>query len=137
MDGDTRAGYAKYGPVQGLISSDDWFSPQLWGYNVIDTSNAAAYLAMLQGGGNNSFTKRMSAPLYSKLGGKLWLDAVYARDFISTSPLNDSTAFTIASKNGDNPTNWVGGITSFPDKDDLVDVLAHMRRDGTSVHDSL
>ena len=49
----------------------------------------------------------------------------------------DSTAFSIASKNGDNPTNWMGGTKSFPDKDDLVDVFAHMRRDGTNVHDSL
>ncbi|HLZ88503.1 MAG TPA: hypothetical protein VKQ52_14715, partial [Puia sp.] len=32
---------------------------------------------------------------------------------------------------------WQGGVASAPSKNDLVDVYAHMRRDGTSVYDSL
>ncbi|HVY73547.1 MAG TPA: hypothetical protein VG890_01890 [Puia sp.] len=137
IDGDTRNNYVKYGPLTGFIASDDWFSSSPSGKNVIDTSNAAYYSNLLQTGANIGFNKRMSVPLYSKLNGKLWLDAVYGRDYIATSPLFDSTAFTIAAKNGDDPGNWVGGTTNFPDKDDLTDVYAHMRRDGTDVHDSL
>ncbi len=83
------------------------------------------------------FNRRMSVPLYSKINGKLWLDAVYGRDFIATSPLFDSTIFTNAAKNGENPSAWNGGTSNIPDKNDLLDVYAHMRRDGTSVYDSL
>ena len=137
VDGDVRSNYVKYGPSTGLIPSDDWFSAIASGVNVIDTSNASAYLTFLQGGGNMFFNKRMSVPLYSKINGKLWLDAVYGRDYISTSPLFDSTIFTIAAKNGDNPVNWIGGTSNIPDKNDLLDVYAHMRRDGLTVFDSL
>ncbi|HVU57306.1 MAG TPA: hypothetical protein VHD83_19725 [Puia sp.] len=137
VDADTRSNYMKYGLLTGAVSSDDWFAPSLTGNNVIDTSNAAIYLSLLQGGSNFSFNKRMSAPLYSRIGGRLWLDAVYGRDFSAAASLKDSTTFTVASKNGDNPSNWMGGVSSFPDKNDLIDVYAHMRRDGVTVHDSL
>lgn len=137
VDADTRNNYMKYGLLTGSVVSDDWFSPSLTGKNVIDTSNAAGYIPLLQAGANISFNKRMSVPLYSKVGGKLWLDAVYGRDYMAASSLKDSTTFSIASKNGDNPINWAGGVSSFPDKNDLVDVYAHMRRDGITVQDSL
>jgi hypothetical protein len=137
VDGDTHSNYVKYGPLTGLIASDDWFSSSLSGNNIIDTSNASSYLSLLKAGNNIGFNKRMSVPLYSKLNGKLWLDAVYGRDYIGANSMIDSTGFTIASKNGDNPVNWMGGSKNFPEKDDLVDVFAHMRRDGTNVHDSL
>lgn len=137
VDADTRANWVKYGPATGSIVSDDWFAPSGAGNNVIDTTNAATYLAELQSGQNISFNKRMSALLYAKVGGTLWLDAVYGRDFSAASSLKDSTTFTIAAKNGDNPGNWLGGVSSFPNKNDLIDVYAHMRRAGLTVHDSL
>src|SRR5437763_4766177 len=137
VDGDTRSNFVKYGPATGFIASDDWFSSSLSGKNVIDTANAAYYSTLLQAGNNPSFSERMSAPLYSKINGRLWLDAAYGRDYLSTNPLFDSSAFTTASKNGDNPSIWSGGVTNIPDKNDLSDVYAHMRRDGTSVYDSL
>jgi hypothetical protein len=137
VDADTRTNWVKYGPVKGAISSDDWFAPSGTGNNVIDTSNWATYMAQLQAGANISFSKRMSQLLYSKVGGTLWVDAVYGRDYSAASSLKDSTTFTIASKNGDNPANWRGGTSSFPNKNDLVDVYAHMRRAGVSVYDSL
>jgi hypothetical protein len=136
VDADTRSNYLKYGLVTGAVASDDWFSP-LTANAVIDTSNAAYYLSLLQAGLNFSFNKRMSVPLYTKANGKLWLDAVYARDYIAASALKDSTTFTTACKNGDDPSVWTGGISSFPNKNDMVDVYAHMRRDGITVHDSL
>jgi len=137
VDADTRSNFVKYGPLTGPIASDDWFSPSGSGNNVIDTSNAATYLALLQASNNISFNKRMSALLYAKLSGKLWLDAAYGRDFLASASSKDSTTFTVASKNGDDPANWRGGTSNFPGKNDLVDVFAHMRRDGINVHDSL
>ena len=137
VDADTRTNWMKYGILTGAVASDDWFAPSGAGHNVIDTSNYAGYLAALQAGSNISFNKQMAALLYAKVGGKLWIDGVYGRDYEAASQLKDSTTFTTASKNGDNPTNWHGGTSSFPNKNDLVDVFAHMRRDGTTVHDSL
>ncbi len=49
IDGDTRANYVKYGPLTGLIPSDDWFSYTPGTISVIDTTNASSYLAALQG----------------------------------------------------------------------------------------
>jgi hypothetical protein len=137
VDADTRSNYLKYGLQTGSVASDDWFAFPLSGKNVIDTANAAGYLSSLQSGANLSFSKRMSVPLYSKVNGKLWLDAAYGRDYITSGSLKDSTSFAGACKNGDNPLTWNGGISNFPTKDDLVDVYAHMRRDGNTVNDSL
>ena len=137
VDADTRANWVKYGPVTGAIVSDDWFAPSGAGNNVIDTSNWATYMAALQAGSNISFIKRMSQLLYAKIGGTLWIDGVYARDYSAASSLKDSTTFTSAAKNGDDPNIWTGGVSNFPNKNDLVDVYAHMRRAGVTVHDSL
>jgi hypothetical protein len=136
VDADTRAGYLKYGPVNGTIASDDWFSSSTAsGTNVIDTSDSQNYKALLQAGNNISFSKRMSQPLYTNVNGKIWLDAVYTRDYITGS--TDTTTFAGGGKNGDDPANWRGLASSIPDKTDLVDVYAHMRRNGINVRDSL
>lgn len=136
VDADTRAGYLKYGPVTGTVSSDDWFSSSTAsGSNVIDTANAAYYRSLLQAGNNISFSKRMSVPLYTNVSGKIWLDAIYTRDYIAASA--DSTSFTGGGKNGDDPATWHGIASPIPDKTDLIDVYGHMRRNGINVHDSL
>jgi len=137
VDADTRTNNLKFGDVTGDIYSDDWFAPSGHGNNIIDTSNWAAYKALLQANTNYSFTKRMSQPMYARIDSRLWLDAVYARDFSAAASLKDSTVFSIAAKNGDNPNVWQAGVASAPTKNDLVDVYAHMRRNGSSVHDSL
>src|SRR6185312_13941482 len=137
VDADTRTNYLKYGIASGSATSDDWFAPSGFGNNVIDTANAAFYKALLQSGTNASFSQRMSQLLFSKVNGKLWLDAAYGRDYTATASLKDSTSFTVAAKNGDDPNSWGGGVASTPSKNDLIDVYAHMRRDGLNVHDSL
>jgi hypothetical protein len=137
VDADTRANYLKYGIAAGNTASDDWFASASPGTNVIDISNAAIYLAQLKSGQNITFSKRMSQLMYAKVNGRLWLDAAYGRDYSSASALKDSTVFTSSNKNGDDPNSWTGGVTNTPAKNDLVDVYAHMRRDGTSVYDSL
>ncbi|WP_431216684.1 hypothetical protein ACQ86N_20190 [Puia sp. P3] len=137
VDADTRTNWVKYGPVTGAISSDDWFAPSGAGNNVIDTSKAATWRSLLSAGNNITFNQRMAAPLYAKVGGSLWIDAVYGRDLIAASTLKDATTYTIAAKNGDNPIKWKGGNTNIPNKNDLADVYAHLRRAGVNVHDSL
>jgi len=136
VDADTKADYLKYGPTTGAITSDDWFSSSgASGHNVIDTSNAPYYRSLLQSGNNISFTKRMSQPLYANVSGRIWLDAIYTRDYAVASI--DSTTFVGGDKNGDDPALWGGVASSVPTKTDLVDVFGHMRRNGTNVHDSL
>jgi hypothetical protein len=136
VDADTKAGYLKYGPVTGAVTSDDWFSSSTAsGSNVIDTSNAAYYKSLLQAGNNISFSKRMSVPLYTNVSGRIWLDAIYTRDYVTAA--TDSSTFTGGGKNGDDPANWHGIASTIPDKTDLVNVYGHMRRNGINVHDSL
>ena len=136
VDADTKAGYLKYGPTTGAITSDDWFSSTgASGNNVIDTSNASYYKSLLQSGNNISFTKRMAQPLYANISGKIWLDAIYTRDYAVATM--DSTTFVGGDKNGDDPTTWHGVVSSIPTKTDLIDVFGHMRRNGSNVHDSL
>ena len=138
VDADTRAGYLKYGPATGTVSSDDWFSSSTAsGKNVIDTTNASYYKSLLQAGNNISFSKSMSAPYYTTVNGRLWLDALYSRDYIVTATATDSTTFPGGKKNGDDPVAWAGVASSIPDKTDLVDAFAHMRRNGSNVTDSL
>lgn len=138
VDADTKAGYLKYGPATGTVSSDDWFSSSTAsGRNVIDTTNASSYRALLQAGNNICFSKRMSTSYYSTVNGRLWLDALYSRDYIVNATSTDTTTFPGGKKNGDDPAIWGGVASSIPDKTDLVDAFAHMRRNGTSVNDSL
>ena len=138
VDADTKAGYIKYGPTTGTISSDDWFSSSTAsGNNVIDTTNAAYYRSLLQAGNNISFSKRMSTSYFTTVNGRLWMDALYSRDYIVNAVSTDTTTFTGGKKNGDDPANWGGVASSIPDKTDLVDVFAHMRRNGSNLTDSL
>lgn len=138
VDADTKAGYLKYGPSTGTVSSDDWFSSSTAsGNNVIDTSNASYYKSLLQAGNNICFSKGMSVPYYTTINGKLWLDALYARDYIVTATSVDTTTFSGGKKNGDDPASWSGVASSIPDKTDLIDAFAHMRRNGNSTTDSL
>lgn len=147
VDADTKVGYSKFGPSTATtFNNDDWFLPNAYsgtGIGVIDTNGTSTYLTSLQAKNNISFSLRMSKPMFSVVNNKLWLDAIYARDYslnytsgTITGP--DSTAFSNSAKNGLNPnSNWQGGAFSFTNKTDLVDGFAHMRRDGTSIHDSL
>lgn len=148
VDADTRVGFSKYGPFTGTVyNNDDWFLPQSYdgtGIGIIDTTGAAVLKAKLQGSQNISFSKRMVAPMYSVNGGNLWLDGLYTRDYnvqydaLGNTNGKDSTGFTNSAKNASDPNiNWQGGAASFPNKTELIDGFAHMRRAGTSITDSL
>ncbi len=135
VDADLKANFFNGSPNSG---NDDWFNDGTPGSGVfvIDTTGAAAMMSQyiinptLR---KNSFVRGMNYPMYSTVNGKLFYDAVYIRDHYKT----DSTAFASSNKNGQSPAIWAGGTTPVPDKNDINDVMIHVRRDGPALTDSL
>jgi hypothetical protein len=126
-------------PGSRFAFSDDWFIATAGsGTGVIDTSGAAA---IVNGYTTNpasrmySFIRPMKHPAYSVINNKLFLDAKFCRDYHG----DDSTIFASGSnKNGMSPSNWSCPVSQgIPDKNDILDVFTHFRRDGVSVYDSL
>ncbi|MDE3183442.1 MAG: T9SS type A sorting domain-containing protein [Bacteroidota bacterium] len=116
---------------------DDWFSQNLLsGIGVIDTTGASsikAQYAINPAFRYSSFYRGMSVPPFSVVNDKLLLGAAFIRDYHG----NDSTSFS-GSKNGDSPGNWYSPPTQpVPNKNDILDVMMHVRRDGPSMSDSL
>ena len=138
VDADLRANY-----FNGLItgSSDDWWNNGTAGSgrHVIDSTGAAAIVA----GYNSdvspwpnrmaSFWRGMSLPKFTIWNNRLWLDAIFVRDYHGT----DTTVFTVSSKNGESPALWNPGIQAIPDKNDILDTYMHIRRAGPNTTDSL
>ena len=135
VDADMRARF-----FNGVLqTSDDWFllagTPGLPsnGEFVIDTTGAAAMIAAYNSDVSpwpkrmSSFFRTMSKPQFTTVNGRLWLDAIYVRDYHG----NDTTVFTSGSdKNGMSPVLWTGGIQGIPDKNDILDIFMHVRRSG-------
>jgi hypothetical protein len=122
--------------------SEDWFTKGDAGQGkyVIDTTGAAAMVAAYTADVSPypkrmaSFYRGMSALPYSIVNNRLWLDALFVRDYHGT----DTTVFTTgSSKNGLSPANWVGTIQSVPDKNEILDMMMHVRRAGPNLTDSL
>lgn len=140
VDGELRANF-----FNSLVQAgnDDWFNlnaSDTSGKYVIDTTGSAAivagYLADVSPWPKRmqSFYKTMSRPAFSVVNNRLWLDAIFIRDYHG----NDTTVFTSGSdKNGMSPVNWTGGVQSIPDKNDILDVFVHVRRAGPNTTDSL
>jgi Secretion system C-terminal sorting domain len=140
VDGDLRANF-----FNGLVqaANDDWFNlnaVDTSGKYVIDTTGSAAivagYLADVSPWPRRmqSMYRTMSKPPFSIINNRLWLDAIWVRDYHG----NDTTVFTSGSdKNGMSPVNWTGGIQSIPDKNDILDMFVHIRRAGPNATDSL
>ena len=117
--------------------SDDWFKNfPLYpgsGFGVIDAS-----LPLPNPANNNSFIREMSQPDFSINGGNLWLDAVYIRDPNWAGNNTDFSIFkTGSNKNADNPSTWNILDGSNPQKNDIIDAMGHLRRDGSSFDDDL
>jgi hypothetical protein len=133
--------------VNGAIqSSDDWFlfpgtsGTTTNGTFVIDTTGAAALVAAYAADVSpypkrmSTFFKTMSQPSFSVINNRLWLDAIFVRDYHG----NDTTVFTAGSdKNGMSPEFWSGGVQGIPDKNDILDMYVHVRRAGPTSTDSL
>lgn len=138
VDGELKANF-----YNGSLSNgnDDWFLDNTGvGRNVIDTTGAAAIVAGYLSDVSpwkkrmSSFYRPMSVPQFSIVNNKLWLDALFVRDYHAT----DTTVFVSGSnKNGDSPASWMGGIQGVPDKNDILDMFMHVRRAGPNRTDSL
>jgi gliding motility-associated-like protein len=138
VDGDVRAN------SPAAILGDSWFyssSNPGSGIGVIGTSAATAtppisssqFGSIIQSAGtgpgrNRTYQQRMSVPALSVINGNTLIDAFAARDNISP----DSTAFLSSNKNGDNPTLWTIGTSSVPNKNDIIDVAGHLRRNNST-----
>jgi hypothetical protein len=123
-------------PTAGI---DDWFkSTAGTGLQVIDTSGTAGILATLGSNLNYSFMKRMTVPTYSVVNSRIWIDALFARDNNSDGG-EQTVVLGNKSKNGANPTTqWQGGSGNVGGgANDIIDMFAHARRDGTSITNNL
>ena len=147
-----KAGFGVDADLKGRIlngalqTSDDWYvypgtaGTASNGTQVIDTTGAAA---IINGYATDvspwpkrmaSFYRGMAKPPYSIVNNRLWLDALFVRDYHG----NDTTVFTSgADKNGESPQFWSGGIQGIPDKNDILDMFMHVRRAGPNTTDSL
>jgi hypothetical protein len=138
VDGDLRANIFNTAIQPG---NDDWYSDGTAGAGkaVIDTNGAAAIVSRYSSDlsfRGSAFFRKMAIPQYSAINGSLWLDGLMVRDHFG----NDSTGFLGTNKNGYNPRKWNGGtknILDLPDKNDIGDIFAHLRRAGTNLTDSL
>jgi hypothetical protein len=137
VDADLRANY-----FDGNTGNDDWFNNGTAGTGdfVIDTTGAAATIAGYLSDvapfrkRMSSLYRTMSKPPFSVIGNRLWLDAIFVRDYHGT----DTTVYTSGSdKNGMNPGEWTGGVQGVPDKNDILDMFVHVRRAGPNTTDSL
>lgn len=127
------------------IGNDDWFSMNNFtgvgvGDFIIDTTGAAAILAAYTSNPatrNYPFFRNMRFPQFHVLNGMLLIDGIFIRDHHG----DDSTIFASGSnKNGMNPNTWTTPVAqSIPDKNEILDMFMHVRRDGdgTETNDSL
>ncbi|MEO8568514.1 MAG: T9SS type A sorting domain-containing protein [Ginsengibacter sp.] len=137
VDGDLRANYYNNFVQSG---NDDWFNNATPGVgaSVIDTTGAAAIVARYAidpAFRKLPFYRGMKYPAYSVVNNKLLIDAIYIRDYHG----EDSTIFASgASKNGESPATWTCPVAqSVPDKNEILDMMVHVRRAGSGSTDSL
>ena len=121
--------------------NDDWFNNGTPGTGsfVIDTSGAASLMAMWAANPalrRLPFYRTMRVPQFSLINNRLWIDGVYIRDYNGQAG-GDSTAFVMSNKNGDSPEAWTGGVTSVLDKNDIGEMMVHVRRAGPTKFDTL
>ncbi len=123
-----------------LNGNDDWFSSgdPGTGIFVIDATGAAGIVnaygtnpATL----NYSFVRNMIYPTSSVVNNRLFMDAVFVRDFHG----DDSTVFAAGSnKNAQHPNMWSTPISqAVPAKNEILDVFMHVRREGPTGADAL
>ncbi len=138
IDADIYANQLTVWQGDSTLATDDWFDNDALypggGLGVIDQTNAAALLTAVQANYNTSFELRMSSTpdrnWTDPSTGLLWIDAVYFRDWNSQGSFNDMSVFTAGQdKNGADPSTWSLGTGGTPQKNDLVDVMGHMRQD--------
>lgn len=137
VDADLRSNF-----FNGFLQAgnDDWFSNTVGGggVSIIDTTGASYILnryTTLPATRMQPFFRGMRYPQFSIVNGKMLVDAIFIRDHHG----DDSTVFASGSnKNGMNPNTWTTPISQgIPDKNDILDMFMHVRRDGINSTDSL
>lgn len=135
-DGELRANFFNGISQPG---NDDWFSNSFGsGQFVIDTTGAAAIVSQYTTDINSRripFFRTMRVDPYSLLNNFMVIDAVFIRDYHG----DDSTIFASGSnKNGMSPAAWTCPVSqSIPDKNEILDMMVHVRRAGPNPTDSL
>ncbi|WP_250436887.1 T9SS type A sorting domain-containing protein [Hanstruepera flava] len=131
VDADVYSGLFSFSPDSGM-GTDDWVQGAT-GLGVIDETNAAD-IAELASGANVSKEFRMSVPVYTVVNGDTWIDAVYIRDQNTNGGNMDSNVFGAGDdKNFDDPSTWTIKEGDVPQKNDIIDIYAHLRRDSDAV----
>jgi hypothetical protein len=137
VDADLRTNYFNSTIHSG---NDDWFNNGTAGTGafIIDTTGAQALLNRYNSDITSRslpFAARMKYPQFSIVNNRLLYDAYFYRDYHG----NDSTMFASGSnKNGMSPANWTTPVAqSVPDKNELLDIMMHIRRAGPNTTDSL
>jgi hypothetical protein len=135
LDGDLRCNFYNNFAQSG---TDDWFYYPGSNKHVIDTTGAAAILARYIVDNNFRklpFFRTMSVAPYSDMSHRRAIDAVFIRDYHGS----DSTIFASGSnKNGMTPADWTCPVAQgIPDKNDILDMFVHVRRQGLNTTDSL
>lgn len=135
VDGDLRANF-----FDGAIETgnDDWFRNNgTVGQFIIDTTGAAYLLSRYASDPSSRrlpFFRNMRFPQFSVINNRLLIDAIFIRDYHG----DDTTVFSGGNKNGMNPDDWSCPVSQgIPDKNDILDMFMHVRRDGSNGSDSL
>jgi hypothetical protein len=121
------------------LGSDDWFNDlpngnTADGAGVIDITSAVALaeIAKISAGQNATAELRMNAANNTtpEGDGREWTDAVYGRDHNVAMGNKDKTVFSqTVNKNYDDPRSWAFKEGDVPQKNDIIDVYAHLRKD--------
>ncbi|NNK73121.1 MAG: hypothetical protein HKO94_08005, partial [Flavobacteriaceae bacterium] len=127
---DTDAG----DPDDPDFGTDDWLEG-LSGLGVIDetsAANAGARDSLFQDFNINAEFRMSQDFGFLDVNNNRWLDAVFARDQRTNGNNTDMNVFgASADKNFDDPATWTIKDGSVPQKNDIIDGYAHIRRDGT------
>lgn len=136
VDGDLRANYFNSFLENG---NDDWFRNSAGtGDFIIDTTGASYIVSRYMADPNFRrvpFFRGMRHPQFSVVNGMMLIDGIFIRDYHG----DDSTVFASGSnKNGDSPADWQCPVSQgIPDKNDILDMMMHVRRDGAEVSNDL
>ncbi|WP_139002668.1 T9SS type A sorting domain-containing protein [Hyunsoonleella aestuarii] len=130
VDADVEADVLSFSnlPASG---TDDWFDYMNGapGLGVIDTS---IYPSGLDTGENIAVRLDMSQEPFwvDPVTFRTWIDGLYARDQRTNGKFKDGTVFGATSdKNIQNPMTWTIKNGDVPQKNDIIDVYAHLRRE--------
>lgn len=122
--------------------NDDWFQGSTGNGMLEETKQLDDFTNWTNSRINRAFSTRSKYNQYKELGEVLLYDAVYGRDHVNFGQRTggaDKSAFKEGgAKNTANPEDWNVSLDEGVGKaEDLVDVYAHLRRNGVTVNDNM